>query len=111
MLEITLVLALMVVMAAIAWPSMRTAFETRRLKTAAEQLRADFGAARVEAMTSGLIQALRCESEGRRCTVKRGGGPVGALVPPGFGRQQTGGRVARYMKAPRVGCHPVRLME
>ena len=71
LLEISLVLAIMVVVAAMAWPALRTAFETRRLKAAADQLRTEFGAARVEAMSSGVQQIVRCDPGERTYAVRR----------------------------------------
>ena len=70
LLEISLVLAIMVVVAAVAWPALRTAFQTRRLKAAADQLRTEFGAARVEAMSSGAGQIVRCDPGERTYEVK-----------------------------------------
>ncbi len=54
-----LVLALMVVIAAIAWPAIKGPFESQRLRKSAEQLRAEFGKTRVRAMRSGTIQTFR----------------------------------------------------
>ena len=63
-------LTILIVVAAMAWPALRTAFETRRLKAAADQVRADFGAARVEAMSSGVQQIIRCAPGERSYVVK-----------------------------------------
>lgn len=54
-----LVLALMVIIAAIAWPSIKGPFESQRLRKAAEQLRAELGKTRVRAMRTGTIQTFR----------------------------------------------------
>ena len=71
LLEISLVIAILLVVAATAWPALRTAFETRRLKAAADQLRTEFGAARVEAMSSGVQQIVRCDPGQRSYAVRR----------------------------------------
>ena len=59
LLELMLVLALMVVIAAIVWPSIKGPFESQRLRKAAEQLRAELGKTRVRAMRTGAIQTFR----------------------------------------------------
>ncbi|MFO0903634.1 MAG: prepilin-type N-terminal cleavage/methylation domain-containing protein [Pirellulales bacterium] len=59
LLELMLVLALMVVIAAIAWPSIKGTFASQRLRKAAEQLRAELGKTRVRAMRTGTIQTFR----------------------------------------------------
>lgn len=51
--EITLVLALLVTIAAIAWPALDGVFANERLKKTADQLRSDLIKARVAAMNTG----------------------------------------------------------
>src|SRR5436190_22305838 len=51
--EITLVLALLVTIAAIAWPALDGVFANERLKHTADQLRSDLTRARVAAMNTG----------------------------------------------------------
>jgi prepilin-type N-terminal cleavage/methylation domain-containing protein len=59
LMELLLVLALMVAIAAIAWPALRGSFDTQRLGKAADQLRAAFGKTRVRAMRTGAIHVFR----------------------------------------------------
>ena len=59
LLELLLVLALMVAIAAIVWPSLKGPFERQRLSQSAEQLRAELGKTRVRAMRTGTIQVFR----------------------------------------------------
>ncbi len=59
LMELLLVLALMVAIAAIAWPAIRGSFDTQRLGKAADQLRAAFGKTRVRAMRTGAIHVFR----------------------------------------------------
>jgi prepilin-type N-terminal cleavage/methylation domain-containing protein len=59
LLELLLVLALMVVIAAIAWPSIKGPFESQRLSRSAEQVRAEFGKLRVRSMRTGQIHVFR----------------------------------------------------
>lgn len=59
LMELLLVLALMVAIAAIAWPALRGSFDTQRLAKSADQLRAAFGKTRVRAMRTGAIQVFR----------------------------------------------------
>jgi prepilin-type N-terminal cleavage/methylation domain-containing protein len=59
LMELLLVLALMVAIAAIAWPALRGSFDTQRLGKAGDQLRAAFGKTRVRAMRTGAIHVFR----------------------------------------------------
>ncbi|MCA9249076.1 MAG: prepilin-type N-terminal cleavage/methylation domain-containing protein [Planctomycetales bacterium] len=60
LLEMILVLALLVAVAAMVIPSLRGPVETARLRSSAESIREEFAAARVAAMKSGRIQMFRC---------------------------------------------------
>ncbi len=62
LLEMMLVLAILAAMGAIAWPLITRAYESTKLKNAAEQVQASFGHARVQAMTSGLPQVFHFEA-------------------------------------------------
>ena len=53
LMEVLLVLAILVALTAIAWPMLDKAFAHRRLFIAADQVRAAWGGARVDAMDSG----------------------------------------------------------
>jgi prepilin-type N-terminal cleavage/methylation domain-containing protein len=59
LLELTLVLALLSAMAAMAWPMLHGALARQRLYSAGEQIRAVWMNARLDAMTSGLIHVFR----------------------------------------------------
>jgi len=57
--EVLLVLALLVILATMSWPALDRAFSGTRLRKAADQVRAGFSGARVEAMQSGEVQLFR----------------------------------------------------
>jgi prepilin-type N-terminal cleavage/methylation domain-containing protein len=59
--ELMLVLAIICVIAAMSWPSLKRTFEFARLKNAAEQVQAAFGHARVDAMNKGVPQVFHFE--------------------------------------------------
>jgi type II secretion system protein H len=63
LLEMLLVLALMSALAAIAVPSLQGPLADRRLRSAAEHVRAAWLTARSEAMTSGQIHIFRYEAQ------------------------------------------------
>lgn len=58
-----LVLAVLVLIAAIAWPLLDGPFAGQRLRKGADQFRAACGESRVEAMSTGLIHALTYQPE------------------------------------------------
>jgi prepilin-type N-terminal cleavage/methylation domain-containing protein len=68
--ELLLVLALIVTVGAIAWPSIQHGYDNFKLKRAADQVVTAFGHARVQAMSKGLTQVFRCESGTPRYTVE-----------------------------------------
>jgi Tfp pilus assembly protein FimT len=68
--EMLLVLVLMVTMGAVAWPTIRRAYESTYLRKAAEQVEAEFTKSRVRAMTSGLPQAFEFEPNTPQYTVQ-----------------------------------------
>jgi len=59
--ELMLVLAIICAISAIAWPVLKGTFEMGRLKSAAEQVQAAFGHAKVDAMNKGLPQVFHFE--------------------------------------------------
>jgi type II secretion system protein H len=61
LLELLIVLAMIVVVAAVALPSMRQAWQYQQLRHSADLLRAVCGQARVKAMRTGQIHMLRVE--------------------------------------------------
>jgi prepilin-type N-terminal cleavage/methylation domain-containing protein len=66
LMEVLLVLALMAVIAAMAWPALRNPFARHRLHAAADQVRSEWFQARVEAMRSGHVYAFRYQVGGDR---------------------------------------------
>lgn len=66
LMEVLLVLALMAVIAAMAWPALRNPFASHRLHAAADQVRSEWFQARVEAMRSGHVYAFRYQVGGDR---------------------------------------------
>ena len=69
LLELLLVMALLAVLAAFAWPLIQKPLESVRLRRAADRVRTEWSAARVAAMTSGQIHAFRFERESDRFAV------------------------------------------
>lgn len=55
LLEVMLTLAVLVLMAGIAWPVLNRAFENQRLKKSADIIRAEWTHARVQAMSTGYV--------------------------------------------------------
>jgi len=69
LLELLLVLALMSALAAVAIPSLHGPLADRRLRSAAEHVRAAWLTARSEAMTSGQIYLFRYEPQSNQYTI------------------------------------------
>lgn len=63
LLEVALVLAVLIIITAIAWPALDRSMSSDSLRQSADKLRASLAQARVEAMSSGVVQALRYEPE------------------------------------------------
>ena len=63
LLELMLVLALLVVMGALALPSLKTPFENQRLRKAGEAVRIAWNKARIQAMKSGQTQMFCYDAE------------------------------------------------
>ena len=61
LLELLLVLAIVVAVAALVLPTLFSSLESQKLRKSGDQLRAAFGRARVAAMKSGRIQLFRFE--------------------------------------------------
>ncbi len=66
LMEVVLVLAIMAIIAATAWPGMQRLYAGRRVSAAADQVRSAWCQARVEAMRSGHTYAFRYELGGER---------------------------------------------
>src|SRR5262245_35950725 len=69
LLEVMLVLAILVAVTAVAWPQIHRAYETVRLRKAADQVQEALARARVQAMSSGLPQVFRFEPNSPRYTI------------------------------------------
>jgi len=83
LLEVMLTLAVLVLMAGIAWPVLSRAFENQRLKKSADILRAEWTHARVQAMSTGYVYIFQfTPGEQRYSTYRRVGSEV-ELSPDG----------------------------
>jgi len=68
-LELLLVLTLLLVAAAISWPTVVGLYQRHQLQTAAEQVRVQLSGARVRAIQSGAVYQFRFEPGGQRFLV------------------------------------------
>jgi type II secretion system protein H len=68
--ELLLVLAILVILAATATPMLRGTMQDAALRSAAEQVRVEFTRANVRAMKTGRIQVFRFEQGGSQFTVQ-----------------------------------------
>lgn len=59
LIEVLLVLALLVVLGALAWPMLTRPFATQRLRSAADTVRTEWAAARLEAIKTGRVYVFR----------------------------------------------------
>ena len=66
LLELLLVLAVIVMIAAIAAPNVIHAFKRQTLKNSGDVIRAEWAKARVRAMTTGRVQIFRCSMGGNQ---------------------------------------------
>jgi prepilin-type N-terminal cleavage/methylation domain-containing protein len=64
LLELMLVLALLVTMAAFTWPVMERSMASERLRKGADQVRSEWVRTRLRAMTTGVPQVFNYEPEG-----------------------------------------------
>jgi type II secretion system protein H len=93
LLEVLLVLAIVAITAALAWPSLERPLANRRLHSAADEVRTEWCQARVEAMRSGRTYAFRYEvggdhfySEPENATAtSTAGGAAATATPSGTG--------------------------
>ena len=70
LLELLLVLALLVVVGAMAYPALRGPFETQRLKKSAELVRSEWARARLRAMRTGRVHVFRYAPSATQYTVE-----------------------------------------
>jgi type II secretory pathway pseudopilin PulG len=71
LLELTLVLALAVILVALAWPSLERPFSTHRLRIAADTVRGLWTSTRVDAMDSGEVLIFRYAPGSNRYRIER----------------------------------------
>ena len=64
LMEVLLTLSLLVVITSLAWPMLDKPFANQRLRKAADQIRAEWGGARVEALNSGLTHVFQYTIDG-----------------------------------------------
>ncbi|MBN1855002.1 MAG: hypothetical protein JW829_19870 [Pirellulales bacterium] len=69
--ELLLVLVLLCVVFAIAWPAIEGSFESTRLRSAADQVQAAWSEARLNAMQSGMPHLFRYQSDSQEYSVAR----------------------------------------
>lgn len=69
--EVLLVLALLVAIGAMVWPSLQRPFAAERLRRAGDQVRAHWSRARNRAIDSGETYAFRCQLQGGRYLIER----------------------------------------
>ncbi|MDZ7619758.1 MAG: hypothetical protein U1E05_22390 [Patescibacteria group bacterium] len=65
LLELLLVLAVLTLVGAVAWPSLDRSFADQRLRNAADMVRAQWTQAQVRAIASGTVQYFQSEAGGR----------------------------------------------
>lgn len=83
LLEVLLTLGLLVLIAALAWPAINNAFPTRRLRAAADQVRAAWVSARVKAMRTDSVQVFTYTPDGREFRVETRPMTEAAVDPSG----------------------------
>ncbi len=71
LMEVMLTLCLLVAIVGLAWPALDKPFANQRLRKAADQIRAAWGQARVEAMDTGETYIFRYEPQGNGYRVER----------------------------------------
>ena len=70
LMELLLVLAVLVAVAAMAWPAMVGPLETQRLRAGAERVRVQWVRARVKAIETGRTYVFRFASNGQACVIE-----------------------------------------
>jgi len=73
--EVLLVLALLVMLASIAWPALGPPMANQRLRKAADKVRTSWAATRVDAMSSGQTFLFRCAIDGSQYQIEAQAGP------------------------------------
>ena len=82
LIEVLLVLAVLVMLAAVTWPAMDRPMTDQRLRKAADRVRTAWAKARVDAMSSGNTFVFRCTLESDEFTIESQAGPesVGSMT-------------------------------
>ena len=80
LLEMMLVLSLMVVIAALVWPSLDKPFAAQRLRTSADQIRAELARGRVAAMQSGRLHVFSVDPSTGRFLVQPADEPTSMIA-------------------------------
>ena len=75
LIEVLLVLALLVVLAAMTWPAMGRPMANQRLRKAADKVRTAWAKARIEAMSTGQTLVFRCTLDSETYTIEVQPGP------------------------------------
>lgn len=75
LIEVLLVLALLVVLAAMTWPAMGRPMANQRLRKAADKVRTEWAKARIEAMSTGQTMVFRCTLDSGDYTMEAQAGP------------------------------------
>ena len=70
LLELLLTMAVLVALGALTWPILTRVFDGQRLRMAADQVRAELGSARAEAINSGQVQAMQFQLGAAQYTVQ-----------------------------------------
>ncbi len=90
LMEILLVLAIIVAMSALAWPTLERPFAAERLRRSGDQIRAHWSRARNRAVESGEVYSFQCQLQGGRYLVERYAGlDVETAQSTGFGVNAT----------------------
>ncbi len=75
LIEVLLVLALLVVLAAMTWPAMDRPMANQRLRKAADKVRTAWAKARIEAMSTGQTIVFRCTLDSEDYSIEAQAGP------------------------------------
>lgn len=80
LLEVLLVLAVLLLLAAAAWPSLDRSLAEQRLRHAADMIRAEWTRAHILAVSTGVEQRFRIEPDGRRYWIEPADDAAGSSV-------------------------------
>lgn len=88
LIEVLLVLALLVMLAAMTWPTLDRPMADQRLRKGADKVRTSWAKARVDAMSTGETLVFRCTLESDEYTVESQAGPesVGSMASSTVGQ-------------------------